>query len=139
MVGPQLHCGGRSCITDRGRAVRHTSVIQGYDHLIMRGQIPADNACTDHFTVAQNRRAIRQSTVPSQIGPGGMRDAVRNFNHATRMDQPRDQRLHTTIEPVQIGLGLNGGKAGRIDGLRVFFVGTQGEILSERLSRTGRR
>ena len=68
-----------------------------------------------------------------------MCDAIRNLNHATRMNQPRDQRLHTTIEPVQIGLGLNGGKAGRIDGLRVFFVGTQGEILSERLSRTGRR
>ena len=139
MVGPQLHRGGRSCVADRGRAVRHTRVIQRHDDLILRGQIPADNACADHFTIAQNRRAIRQSTVPGQIGTWGMRDAVGNLNHATRMDQPRDQRLHTTIEPVQIGLGLNGGKAGRIDGLRVFFVGTQGEILSERLSRTGRR
>ena len=60
-----------------------------------------------------------------------MSNPIRDLDHAAGMDQPRDKRLHTTAEPVQTGLGLNGGKTGRIDGLWVFFVRTQSEILSE--------
>lgn len=41
------------------------------------------------------------------------------------MDQPRDQRVHVGLEPVQTRLCAHSRKAGRVDRAGVFLIGAQ--------------
>ena len=90
-------------------------IVEGADHLVLRGQARARDAVRHHLGIAQDRRAALQRRFG---GFGEIRrqiDVLRQVGHAAGMDHAHDDALRRAGKARQVGFRADDRERAAID------------------------